>query len=67
MHPALKNELYNKARNYIKCNKVIKVWTGWDDPTDNGCSIISDLETLKRVFKYTHDMHWPIIRVEEYK
>lgn len=64
MDYALKNDLYKKARNYVNEGKTAKIWTGWDDPTDDGCSEIHDIETLKRVFKYCYRMGWPVIRVE---
>lgn len=64
MDYALKNDLYKKARNYINEGKIVKIWTGWDDPTDDGCSEIRDMVALKRVFKYCYRIGWPVIRVE---
>lgn len=65
MHYALKNNLYRTARSYINKGKTVKIWTGYDDPTDDGRSEIYDIETLKKVFKYTFLMGWPVIRIEE--
>lgn len=65
MHYALKHELYKKARNCINKNGKVRIWTGYDDPIDDGCSEIYDVETLRRVFKYCADMGWPVIRVEK--
>ena len=64
MHPALKNPLYKEARMDLNTSGKVYIWTGYDDPTDDGASEITNLETLKKVFKYTYKMGWPIIRVE---
>lgn len=63
MHPALKNPLYKEAKMDLKIGGKVFIWTSWDDPAYKG-SEITNLEDLKRVFKYTYNTGWPIIRTE---
>ena len=64
MHPALKDPLYKEAKMDLRIGGKVYVWTAYDDFTDDGASEIDNLESLKKVFKYTYNMGWPIIRVE---
>ena len=64
MHDALKNQLYKSAKSLLKENNRVYVWTDWDDPTIQGSTEIYDFDSLKRVFKYTYNIGWPIIRIK---
>ena len=64
MHDALKNQLYKSAKSLLKENNKVYVWTAWDDSTIQGSTEIYDFNSLKRVFKYTYNMGWPIIRIK---
>lgn len=68
MHLALKNPLYREARNFMKYSEcgMCLIWTDYDDPTYAGSTLIDNFEQLKRVFKYSYNMGWPVIRVEPY-
>ena len=65
MHIALKNPLYKEAQMDLKIAGKVYIWTAWDDPTDPTSigSEITNLEDLKRVFKYTYNTGWPIVKV----
>lgn len=68
MHNALKNPLYKAAKDYMTYSEsqMCLIWTGYDDPTYAGSTLIDNFDTLKRVFKYAYNMGWPVIRVEPY-
>ena len=65
MHIALKDSLYKKAKDIINSGNVARVWTDYDDTMGDAGSDITNIESLKKVFKYCYNMGWPVIRVEE--
>ena len=67
MHIALKNHLYKDAKAILEHDATVLVWTGYDDYTLDGATEITNLNDLKKVFKYTYNMGWPIIRVDSVK
>ncbi len=67
MNESFKSPLYKEARKYIKEGAKVFIWTGYDDPTLSGATLIETFDELKRAFRYAFRTGWPVIRIEKYE
>lgn len=64
MRTFIKTYVYQKAVDILNKNHRVLLWTGYDDPTLDGATVVTSEKDLYKVFKYAHDMGWPVIRAE---